>query len=220
MKTYTDSFGFYAGSVADEFVPTFPHPAFDLLPPDDLPGYQGHKISADGQAWEIAQDNRGRVWYDPASPDAEYVGTAPDSQPPEGYVELTQEGKVWPASMLLAAAKDAAWARIKTARNALEFGSFVYNGLEFDSNQISQQRIGQAAQGAMFAISVGAPFTQDWTLADNSVATFDAQQMINVALAMGQHIGYAHAHSRALRVEIYRADITLEELQQITWSSL
>lgn len=124
--------------------------------------------------------------------------------------------KQWEDPRTLVDLKDQKWAEIKSARDTFEFGSFVHNGHEFDCNQISQQRIGQAAQGAMFAISVGAPFAQDWTLKDNSVVTFDAQQMIGVALAMGQHIGYAHTHSRQLRVAI-EAATTVEDVEAINW---
>lgn len=105
---------------------------------------------------------------------------------------------------------------IKRARDKQEFGTFTFEGNVFDSNQISQQRIGLAVQEAMFCMSAGLPFSKDWTLEDNSVVTLDAQQMIGVALAMGQHIGYAHTHSRQLRAAV-EAATTAEEVEAINW---
>ena len=144
-----------------------------------------------------------------------FTPVAIPEQPSPAHV-FNWQTKQWEDPRTLSDLKDQKWSELKAARDSFEFGSFVSGDHEFDSDQISQQRIGQAAQGAMFAISVGAPFTQDWTLKDNSVVTFDAQQMIGVALAMGHHIGYAHTHSRQLRAAV-EAATTAEEVEAINW---
>jgi len=143
------------------------------------------------------------------------VKVAPE-KPDGSFYQWSIDLEQWIDPRTLDDLKEEKWTEVKAARDAFEFGSFTHNALEFDCNQISQQRIGQAAQAAMFALSVSQSFSQDWTLKDNSVVTLDAQQMINVALAMGQHISQAHSQSRLLRTAIYGAT-TPEEVQAITW---
>lgn len=127
-------------------------------------------------------------------------------------------GDILTAETDMEKAKRQKYMEIKRSRDQQEFSTFTFEGNTYDCNQISQQRIGQAAQGAMFAISVGAPFTQDWTLKDNSVVTFDAQQMIGVALAMGAHVSLAHERGRMLREQL-EAALTVEDVAAVTWPS-
>ena len=162
----------------------------------------------------------GEDWIEGKYPDNKFYienfTAVPMPEQPSSNHVFSYATKQWIDPRTLNDLKDQKWTEVKASRDAFEFGSFGHGEFQFDCNQISQQRIGQAAQAAMFALSVGAPFSQDWTLKDNSTATFDAQQMINVALAMGQHISQAHSQSRLLRTAIYGAT-TPEEVQAITW---
>jgi hypothetical protein len=106
--------------------------------------------------------------------------------------------------------------QLKSARDQQDFGGFEWNGHRFDSNQISQQRIGLAIQEAMFCISVGIPFSRDWTLEDNSVLTLTGNDMVAVGLAMGQHIGTAHEKYRLLKQQLAAAS-TPGEVAAINW---
>jgi len=108
------------------------------------------------------------------------------------------------------------WQEIKKARDAHEFGGFTWGAYLFDSDQLSQQRIGQAAQAALFSQSTDQAYHQDWTLANNTVVSLSAQDMLDVALAMGTHIGNAHTRARELREMVFATN-SAEELNQLTW---
>lgn len=108
------------------------------------------------------------------------------------------------------------WMQIKRARDAFEFGSFIWNDHTFDSNPISQQRIQGAAQLAMVSQSMSQPFEFNWTLADNSVVVLNGEEMIQVGMVMGAHIGSAHEKSRLLKAQIDAAS-TAEQVELIHW---
>lgn len=67
-----------------------------------------------------------------------------------------------------------------------------------------------------FVTPAGAPFSIDWTLADNTVRTLDAVQMLAVGTAMGEHISVVHAHGRQLREAIWAAE-DAAALELLTW---
>ena len=48
-------------------------------------------------------------------------------------------------------------------------------------------------------------FSIDWTLADNTVRTLNAADMIAVGVALGQHVNACHERARVLRGEIESA---------------
>ena len=108
------------------------------------------------------------------------------------------------------------WEKVKASRDSVEFGGFVWDGSTFDSDQESQSRIQGAAQLATLATLNNQPFSIDWTLADNSVRTLDASDMIAAGTAMGVHIATTHSIGRTLRIEIDAA-VTKEEVEAITW---
>jgi hypothetical protein len=112
--------------------------------------------------------------------------------------------------------QDARWAQLKIARDAAEFGGFLWEGLLFDSNQISQQRIGAACQEASSALALNVPFFKNWTLADNSTVPLSAEQMMSVGLALGNHVGTVHAKGRELRERLYAAN-SIEGIEAIVW---
>lgn len=117
----------------------------------------------------------------------------------------------WVDPRTLADLRAAKWEAIKLARAQAEFGGFVWDGDTFDSDRMSQSRIQGAAQLAQLVPE----FTIDWTLADNSVRTLSAADMVAVGTAMGQHVNTVHAHARDLRAQI--ATATEEELALINW---
>ena len=57
-----------------------------------------------------------------------------------------------------------------------------------------------AAEAAQ--LTAAAPFSVDWTLADNTVRALNAQNMLDVGRALGAHIITRHAKGRALRARI------------------
>lgn len=108
----------------------------------------------------------------------------------------------------------AAWERIKAARAAAEYGGFEWEGLHFDSDEVSQRRI----TGAVQLATMNPAFSIDWTLADNSSAKLDAGQMQSVGVALGLHVNAQHTRARELRALIFDPGITLEELVGVAWA--
>lgn len=145
-------------------------------------------------------------------------GYAPTPIPtrPSNHHQFNWAIKQWEDPRTLVDHKAAKWAEVKAAREAVEFGAFAWDGSMFDCDQISQQRIQGAAQLATLASMTSAPFSIDWTLADNTVRTLNATDMIAVGMALGAHINVQHATSRTLRAQIDAAT-TLAEVQAVAW---
>lgn len=116
----------------------------------------------------------------------------------------------------LEAVKDRKWSEIKTIRLSKEYGGFICNGSRYDSDEDSTRRIVGATTLASLAKVSGEPFAIDWTLADNTVKTLDADSMISVGECLGQYVASIHATSRVLRDQIENAT-TLEEVALIHW---
>lgn len=125
-------------------------------------------------------------------------------------------GELLQAETPLETIKRQKWMEIKQARDLVEFGTFAWNGNIFDGDQLSQQRIGQAAQQAMLAKASEIAYTQEWTLHDNTTIVLSADDMISIALAMGEHINTAHSKARLLRNQLDAAT-TPEEVSAIAW---
>lgn len=114
---------------------------------------------------------------------------------------------------ILPEAKAIAWERIKLSRTAAEEKAFTFNAQLYDANI---EKIGGAVQMALIAQVASAPFTIDWTLADNSVVTLNAQQMIGVGVALGRHIAAIYDTARALRETIDSAT-SKQNVDAISW---
>lgn len=105
------------------------------------------------------------------------------------------------------------WAVIKQARDQAEFGGFVWDGSRFDSDPISQSRIQGAAQ---LAANAEPSWSIDWTLADNTVRTLSAADIVAVGMALGEHVNSCHETARVLRQQIEQAT-TKEQVQAVVW---
>lgn len=112
--------------------------------------------------------------------------------------------------------KEATWERLKAARDAAEYGGFMYNGAKFDSDQVSRARINGAVTLAMIAQMMSAPYSQDWILADNTTMALDAQGMIGVGIALGMHVKTIFDNATAKRAEV-EAATTVAQLDAIVW---
>lgn len=112
--------------------------------------------------------------------------------------------------------KDKTWERMKAARYAAEYGGFLYNGVLFDSDTTSVQRITGSVTLAMLAQSMGLPYSQNWILADNTTMELDAQGMMAVGIALGMHVKAVFDRSIAVRVEI-EAATSAAQLDAIVW---
>ena len=111
-------------------------------------------------------------------------------------------GKAWIDPRSLQDFKVARWVEVRRERDVAEFGGFSWDGSRFDSDALSQQRITAAVTLAM----MNSAFSIDWTLADNTVRTLTAADMIAVGVALGQHVNSCHERARVLRGEIDGAE--------------
>ena len=124
--------------------------------------------------------------------------------------------KQWEDPRTLVDLKANKWSDIKRARDAQEFGTFFWDGSEFDCDQVSQARIQGAVLSAVVANSMGVPYSVEWTLADNTKRTLSASEVIAMGIAFGQNTTAVHEKARQLRVLIDQAQ-SKEELESITW---
>lgn len=106
------------------------------------------------------------------------------------------------AEQRLVEARAAKRALVNQLRDSKEAGGFPYLGKTFDSDERSAARIFGAAQAAMAAQLAGQPFLIEWTCADNTVLTLDAEQTIGLPVAMAQHANALHQHARVLKAAI------------------
>jgi hypothetical protein len=116
-------------------------------------------------------------------------------------------------SETLEVAKDRAWTAVKAARALAEDGNFMYAGGSYQADKV---RINGAVQLAVLAKSAGTPFSETWTLTDNTVRVLDADQVIALGLALGQYVSDLYATGRALRAQIDAAE-TVDQVNAIRW---
>jgi len=116
-------------------------------------------------------------------------------------------------SNTLDAARDRAWSAIKAARSRAEAGNFTFDGGIY---QINVGQVGGCVLAAKLAKDAGAPFSQDWTLFDNSVRTLDADHMIAMGLAMLAAVDGIYKTGRALRDQIDAA-ASIDTVEAIAW---
>ena len=110
-----------------------------------------------------------------------------------------------------------AWARIKSARESMEFGPFVWGVHTFDGDEVSRSRLGIALEGAKEAIAAGdTAWSKPWKLANNAVITLSAPDLVEVVRAHGENMEAAHATAGVLAYFIDAAT-TPEELEAIQW---
>lgn len=135
------------------------------------------------------------------------------SAPSEHHV-FSYESKTWIDPRTLEDHKTAAWERIKLARAAAEKTPFTYDGSVYDADQA---HISGAVQGALLSQVAGQPFTIDWTLADNTIKTLNAEQMIGVGVALITRVSGIYDTARSLRTQI-EACTTPAQADAITWA--
>jgi len=153
-------------------------------------------------AWKVVPDYRGQVYWD--ADGVEHIITQIGVELPEGS-SLTE-----PADDINVLRKRK-WEEIKAARDAHEFGTFFWNGHEFDADPKSQQRITLAVLGAQTDMNS----QYEWRLTNNDLISLSAAEMIQVAIALGSNTEDAFNHANTLRVLIENANE--QELEDIVW---
>jgi hypothetical protein len=105
-------------------------------------------------------------------------------------------------------------AKVKAERGRREQPGFAYLGKVIESDPISVQRITVASQAAQIALANNQPFVVDWTCADNTALSLDAQGVIALPVALAQYGLALHSHAQALKSQINAAE-TLGDLTAI-----
>jgi hypothetical protein len=105
---------------------------------------------------------------------------------------------------------------LKTTRDQKEFGGFIWSNSIFDSDPISQVRIQGGVSLAQQAINLEQPFSIDWTLKDNTTRSISATEMIQVGLALANHVAAIHEIYKNLKNQINTAT-TIQNVDSITW---
>ena len=129
---------------------------------------------------------------------------------PSEFHEFNYSTKAW--ELQFSFAQQGKWSEIKQARDAEEFGTFVWNDHTFDCDEVSQRRI----QGAVQLAALDTSIVMDWTLADNTVQTFNATELQQIGQALGAHVNACHVKARGLRDQINAAE-SEAELSVISW---
>ncbi|MGW8391126.1 DUF4376 domain-containing protein [Pseudoduganella sp. HUAS MS19] len=113
----------------------------------------------------------------------------------------------------LSGARARAWAAVKAARAVAEAGTFTYDGGIY---QADLARVTSSTTAAALSKSLGLPYSETWTLADNTTRLLDGDQVIALGLALNQHISRVYATGRELREQINQAE-TIEAANAIRW---
>ena len=126
-------------------------------------------------------------------------------EPPSPHHTFDYVFKEWIDPRSLDEIKEQKWQKIKKQREILEFGSFVFEGNMYDSDQVSQGRIMGAALAGV---------EQVWTLADNTTVKLTAVQLQQLYAAMQAHVASVHEKGRIARTLI-EAATTKEEVEAV-----
>ncbi len=102
----------------------------------------------------------------------------------------------------------------KQARDSVEYGPFIYNGMVFDGNSDAQRRLSVLVSAAKTALAMGNNFTKGFTLADNTVVQLTAEDFIGIEMAKLWQVDVVFQEYRLKKAAI-EAATTLEELEAI-----
>jgi hypothetical protein len=192
-------------------------PAFAVFeaPPDPQPGYTVIRVGFDDGAWELVEDHRGEVGYtaDGSAVLIRQVGPITEpvvtQTPPPGPHHIWSAGS-WQAEM--EPMRESKLREIDAARDIAIISGFDYNGVRFDSDAKSIQRI----SGAVTLSMLNPAYVTEWITFDNSTVTLDAAGLAGLGVAAGLHESSQVFKARGLKNAVLAAT-TVEEIQSITW---
>lgn len=127
--------------------------------------------------------------------------------PPAHYFEFDYEIKQWIDKRNLDAVKKQKWEEIKLLRNKDEFGGVVINGIPYDTDLISQNRL-------LAAFVFGQPVS--WTTADDKVVELTAEEIREVGIKVAAHVQQAHERGRIARNAILSSE-SLNEVDAVLY---
>ena len=126
--------------------------------------------------------------------------------------------KEWEDPRSLEDLKHLKWLEIKEARNVAEFAAFSYKRMRFDNDPTSWRRLSDYISAAKSAISLGEPFSVEFTLANDKTVTLSSTDLVNIEFARIRTIIEVFSHARKLRKQIQEAK-SKEELAEVFWNT-
>lgn len=138
------------------------------------------------------------------------------NRPPSAVEEVQDDGTIVLNPALVRRAK---WLEAKGTRERLEFGvaeiAFGGNQIAVQVDERSRLRINSLAVAALAAKALEAEFSEEFTLADNSTVTLDADGMLNLARQVAKWTRQLHENARALREKIEDTDRSMQGLNRL-----
>lgn len=177
--------------------------------------------AADGSVKEI--DSNEEVLVHGVDESGLYLGLVPrgtaseaDNAPAHPNSVWFPETKTWVRQITLDEAKRSRRELINRYRDAAEFGTFTWDGSAFDCDPESRNKIMGVVVRAVLAMNTSTPFEEQWTLADNTVRTLSAEDIVQIGMTLAAHVSSVHAISRTLKSQIEAAQ-TIEEVNAVDW---
>lgn len=124
---------------------------------------------------------------------------------PSSHHYFDYSTRKWRDPRNLTQLKEEKWSQLKRQRDAFEFNGFLFEGLLYDSDQVSQGRI----LGAVLAGQ-----DQTWTTKANIVVNLTATQLQELYAALQTHVAFAHERGRIARTVLESAT-TKEEIEAV-----
>ncbi|MDP4299937.1 DUF4376 domain-containing protein [Leptothrix discophora] len=135
---------------------------------------------------------------------------------PNAYSVFDFQQQTWIDPRTLLEVQLAKWEEIKVSRSVEIDTTMSTPYGPFQCRAEDRQNITDSILLAQTLTAMSQPVAIQWTLADNSVTTLDAAQMVTVGLLLGQKVQAAHAKARVLRTAI-EAATTIAEVEAISW---
>lgn len=140
-----------------------------------------------------------------------YIEKLPLAATGQSWVEITQDiathtcdatGATTLRPVPLEMAQASTWATAKAYRDTMAVGGCMTPLGRVDTTDVSKLNIVGASSAASIAKASGQPFSVDWTMADNSVVTLDADAMINVGMSVVSFLNSVQTAGTAIRAKI------------------
>lgn len=190
-------------------------PAFTT--PDAPPPAQAGKARVFGQGagWKKVDDWRGQTGYTATGEPRLITTLGPlvdpivTRDPPPG-LHHTWSGATWQPD--IPALREAKLAELDRARDLALVGGFEFEGVMFDSDRESIQRI----NGAVTLSLLDPTFTTSWITQSNTIVTLTASQLAGLGAAAGQHEAAQIFKARTLKDQALAA-ATAAQIAAIQW---
>jgi hypothetical protein len=108
------------------------------------------------------------------------------------------------------------WKSVKAMRADKKAAGTPIPGIgTVQTDDVSTQNITGLVTMAQIAASTQQPFSEPFTLADNTVVDLDAAQMVALGVAVGKYVSDVYAKARELREVIHASDVTPADLSAL-----